>query len=161
MDCIVHRITKSRTWLRNSHFCDSALEVFTLRAWESVSVCHSGMNFSEEGHRPPFLFCFLSALLSLSCPPQCSLFFFTDHSDSFLPYIPCSFKNIIIIIIIVWPHRVAYGTLVPWPGIKPLPLAIEAQSLTHWTLREVPQDLFREKCIYPYGFLTLWETYGL
>ena len=158
MDCIVHRVTKSRTWLSNSHFRDSALEGLTLRAWESVSVCHSGMNFSEEGHRPPRLFLSLSALLSLSCPPQCSLFFFTNHSDSFLPYIPCSFKNIIIII---WPHRVAYGTLVPWPGIKPLPLAIEAQSLTHWTPREVPQDLFREKCVYPYGLLTLWEMYGL
>ena len=30
------------------------------------------------------------------------------------------------------------GILVPWPGIKPLPLTVEAQSLNHWTAREVP-----------------------
>ena len=29
--------------------------------------------------------------------------------------------------------------LVPWPGIKPVPPAMEAQSLNHWTTREVPQ----------------------
>ena len=28
--------------------------------------------------------------------------------------------------------------LVPWPGIKPGPPALGAQSLTHWTTREVP-----------------------
>ena len=55
----------------------------------------------------------------------------------------------------------AYGTLLLRPGIKPMPLAIEAQRLTHWTPREVPKDLFREKkYLYPYGFLTLWEMYG-
>ena len=30
------------------------------------------------------------------------------------------------------------GILVPRPGIKPLPLALEGQSLDHWTSREVP-----------------------
>ena len=28
--------------------------------------------------------------------------------------------------------------LVPWPGIKPRPHALRAQSLNHWTTREVP-----------------------
>ena len=28
--------------------------------------------------------------------------------------------------------------LVPWPGIEPRPPALEAQSLSHWTTREVP-----------------------
>ena len=28
--------------------------------------------------------------------------------------------------------------LSPWPGIKPLPPVVEAQSLNHWTTREVP-----------------------
>ena len=27
--------------------------------------------------------------------------------------------------------------LVPWPGIKPVPPALEVQSLNHWTFREV------------------------
>ena len=29
--------------------------------------------------------------------------------------------------------------LVPWPGITPVPLAVEAWSLNHWITREVPQ----------------------
>ena len=36
-----------------------------------------------------------------------------------------------------WPHHVACRIPVPWPGIKPTPLAKEAQSLNHWTTREV------------------------
>ena len=32
----------------------------------------------------------------------------------------------------------ACGILVPWPEIKPVPLALEAQSLNHWTTREIP-----------------------
>ena len=30
------------------------------------------------------------------------------------------------------------GTLVLQPGIEPVPPAVEAQSLNHWTAREVP-----------------------
>ena len=29
------------------------------------------------------------------------------------------------------------GILVPWPGIKPAPVALEAWGLNHWTAREV------------------------
>ena len=36
-----------------------------------------------------------------------------------------------------WPHCVARRILVPQPGIKPLPPAVEGQSLNHWTIREV------------------------
>ena len=32
---------------------------------------------------------------------------------------------------------VACGILVPWSGIQPTPSALEAQSLSHWTTREV------------------------
>ena len=35
--------------------------------------------------------------------------------------------------------------LVPWPGIKPGPPALGAQSLSHWTSREVPMLLFKAK----------------
>ena len=37
-----------------------------------------------------------------------------------------------------WPRHVACGTLVPWPGIEPGPLAVKVQSPDHWTTREVP-----------------------
>ena len=32
--------------------------------------------------------------------------------------------------------------LVPQPGIEPVPPAVEARSLNHWTAREVPIGLF-------------------
>ena len=35
------------------------------------------------------------------------------------------------------PCRTAYGILVPPPGLKPVPPAVEAQSPNHWAAREV------------------------
>ena len=35
----------------------------------------------------------------------------------------------------------AYGILVPYLGIEPVPPAVKAQSLNHWTIREVPEQL--------------------
>jgi len=40
----------------------------------------------------------------------------------------------------VWPHSVACGILVPPPGIEPMPSALRAPSLTHWTSRECPEN---------------------
>ena len=37
-----------------------------------------------------------------------------------------------------WPHCTACGILVPSPGMEPMPPAVEARSLNHWTAREVP-----------------------
>ena len=39
--------------------------------------------------------------------------------------------------LIFWPHRVVCGISVPRPGIEPVPPAVEAQSLNHWTARKV------------------------
>ena len=39
---------------------------------------------------------------------------------------------------ISWLHCGTCRILVPQPGIKPMPLALGAQSLSHWTAREVP-----------------------
>ena len=36
----------------------------------------------------------------------------------------------------------ACGILVPQPGIEPVPPAVEARSLNHWTAREVPTVTF-------------------
>ena len=33
----------------------------------------------------------------------------------------------------------AYGILVPQPGIEPLTLTLEVWSLNHWTARKVPR----------------------
>ena len=51
-----------------------------------------------------------------------------------------------------WPCRAACGILVPQPGIKPAPPAVEAGSLNHWTAREVPQWIFNNNNLSPcYG----------
>ena len=41
-----------------------------------------------------------------------------------------------------WLSHKACGILVPRPGIEPVPLAVEAWSLNHWTTREVPAHCF-------------------
>lgn len=37
-----------------------------------------------------------------------------------------------------WPCPVAYGIFVPQQGIEPASLAVKAQNLNHWTVREFP-----------------------
>ena len=49
-----------------------------------------------------------------------------------------------------WLHLAACRILVPPPGIKPVPLAVEACSLNCWTTREVPENDF-----YPYSKCSL------
>ena len=50
-----------------------------------------------------------------------------------------SFLNFILNFKIFWPCRAACGILVPWPGMEPVPPAVEARSPNHWTIREVPE----------------------
>ena len=40
---------------------------------------------------------------------------------------------------VFWPHLVAGEILVAPPGIAPMPSALAAWGLNHWTAREVPQ----------------------
>ena len=49
----------------------------------------------------------------------------------------------------LWPYlfillfgHVAWGTLVPWAGIKPAVSAVETQHLNPWTTKEVPELAF-------------------
>ena len=42
------------------------------------------------------------------------------------------------VVFFFWLHHAACGILVPPPGIEPVPPAVEAWSLNHWTAREVP-----------------------
>ena len=64
--------------------------------------------------------------------------------------------------------RMACGVLVPRPGIEPAPPAVEAQSLNHWTAREVPGN--HPWCLscpaYPshlllYCLLLSWVLFGI
>ena len=58
--------------------------------------------------------------------------------------------GVLCLFVCFWPHCVACGILIPWPGIEPMPLALvpwpgvepvppalEARSLNHWIAREV------------------------
>ena len=45
----------------------------------------------------------------------------------------------LVVFFFLWPCCEACGILVPPLGIKPTPSAVEAQSLNHWTTREVPE----------------------
>ena len=42
----------------------------------------------------------------------------------------------------MWTLNCSLWDLVPWPGIEPRPPALGAQSLSHWTTREVPKSNF-------------------
>ena len=47
-----------------------------------------------------------------------------------------------------WLCHAACGILDPQPGIEPMPLALEARSLSHWTAREVPMFSFLVATVY-------------
>ena len=60
-------------------------------------------------------------------------------------FLECAFPTSLpsyhlLVFFFFWPHRVAWGLLVPRPGIEPAPPAVEAQRLNRWTAREVPLD---------------------
>ena len=46
----------------------------------------------------------------------------------------------------------------PLPGIEPMPPAVEAQSLNHWTTGEVPVP---EKCLLTYGLVCHAKSYEI
>ena len=58
-----------------------------------------------------------------------------------------------------WSYYVTCGTLVPWPGIKPVSPAVDAQSPNHWPTREVPWLCLSQstscKILSPFRFLCL------
>ena len=54
-------------------------------------------------------------------------------------------KKFLSLFLFSWPHLSARGILVPQPGIKPVPPAVEAHSLNHWTTREVPEQEIKKK----------------
>ena len=49
---------------------------------------------------------------------------------------------IYLLLLFFWSRQAAGGILVPRPGIEPAPPAVEAQSLNHWTTREVQLHIY-------------------
>ena len=46
-------------------------------------------------------------------------------------------------------RHIAYGIFVPWLGLKHMPPALEAQSLNHWSTRQVPLSSEVPRCRVP------------
>ena len=46
------------------------------------------------------------------------------------------------------------GILVPHPGIKPMALALEMQSLNHWTIGKVPDFYFLHQSVVTFPLLS-------
>ena len=59
------------------------------------------------------------------------------HPTITLPY-PMPF----IYFIFFWPYHMTCEILVSQRGFKPMRLALEAQSLNHWTARKVPHPIY-------------------
>ena len=64
---------------------------------------------------------------------------FGNVSIKFLVWrISYNFKADFLMQLIIFFGCTAYGILVPHPGVEPISPVLEAQSLNHWTSREVP-----------------------
>ena len=59
------------------------------------------------------------------------------------------------------PHHLVCEILIPWPGIKPRPSAVEAQSPNHWTARKLLSlMILGPSCKWNCAvFVVLWLTY--
>ena len=53
-----------------------------------------------------------------------------------------SFWHQLVLFLVFWPCFTACKLLVHQPEIKPTPPSVEAQSLNHWTTREIPRHQF-------------------
>ena len=76
---------------------------------------------------------------------------YSDFYHFWFIYFWFSYKwnHIVYTFFFFWPHSTAYAILGPCPGIKPVPSALEAQSLNYWTTREVPVIMvFFYICLY-------------
>ena len=103
-------------------YCPLLYSFVSFIAW--VGLCHYHHSRTTEQFRPSPL-----TLLSSLHPHQ------LHWASSF-------FFNFFFFFLTFWLCSGACGILVPWPGIKPVPPAVEVQSLNHWTTREALGFLF-------------------
>ena len=69
-------------------------------------------------------------------------------------------SEIVISLLLFWPHCTACRTLVPWPGIKLVPIAVEVQSTTHWVAREVAEKSFLHEQLFAVHLLAQALCWG-
>ena len=115
-----------------------------------------------------FLLSFLVACvfgqLSVICAPDFWGHAFPETTICTLPSFLFIKENIYLFIWLHWIFVVACGIfrcgmwdLVPWPGTKPVPPALEVWSLNNWTAREVFNRFFKKS--YPFIVFFLYTTW--
>ena len=92
-----------------------------------LSIC--SMPDTESRKELPLL-CVYEAM---PAPSALCIICSVQHYEIPLPALPTFF---------LWLYHAAYRILVPQTRIKPVPPAVEMQSLNHWTAREVPSPHF-------------------
>ena len=98
---------------------------------------------SNSGTASNFCKCIWGNLIALELSFltwKCESFIFPLHLLVFFFFLKrCLLK--VIFYLFFWLYHETWRILAPWLGIKPMPLAVEAWILNHWTARKVP--LFR------------------
>ena len=61
----------------------------------------------------------------------------TTTGPDLIALYPCTLLFSFSFFFFFWLHHTAYGILAHQPGIEPVLLAMEVQSLNHWTAKEV------------------------
>jgi len=94
-------------------------------------------------------------IMKFYCGVRCSCSYYCYfHHNNFL--------NILIhlLLLLFWPWHGACEILVPWPRIEPMPPAVEARSLNHWTSREAPHHNNRWCFLQYHSWLTPYPQWG-
>ena len=150
----VHGVTKSWTWL--SDWTTTTQELLRFLECPEWWVCLffnvNEMMSSWVGHQEnQVLAKVLELLASHSQPPDCTPPCGRGHSQAwstawqnFMLWIGISsFKKNQKLLFTFWLCYTACRILVPWSGIEPMPPAVEAWSLDHWTTRKASLQLLK------------------
>ena len=136
-----------------------------------ISVPLQTSSPSHQHHDARHICFLLNCLWSTSTTAFCKVEICTPTADVLNPVSPCLatvlclygyFKPIsyISFFFFLWQHHSAWGILVPWPGIKPMPPEVEAWSLNHWTAREFPPSaLWSQIYFFLFTFFVFFNFY--
>ena len=94
-------------------------------------------------------------IMKFYCGVRCSCSYYCYfHHNNFL--------NILIhlLLLLFWPWHGACEILAPWPRIEPMPPAVQARSLNHWSSREAPHHNNRWCFLQYHSWLTPYPQWG-
>ena len=106
--------------------------VAVFRMYNSLGTSGNPLNFLRESLKPS----------SLSFPHEGAMAFPRGFLTCDVTPDRSRYEHPTVYLFFFWPRRAACGNLVPRPGTKPGPPAVEARSPNHWNTREFPQLSF-------------------